>query len=278
LKENAVAQVQKDRASHYAEEFTESSARIASVQRALQVLELLAGRSEGMPVNEAAERLRVTKGVASRILGTIEAEGYVRQDPDTQRYHLAFKLIALAYNHADAVSFPDFCQPVLCRLVRLTGEMAQLALVGPEGTGLYATEDCEQEVRVSSRISRPLPLHSSAAFKVFLASLPEEDAREIISRVDMVQMTNRTITSVEAYLEELRRVRTMGYATNEGERILEVNVVAVPVRDRKGQVEAAVMLKGPASRLTLDKMKNFVPWLKEAAAELSQIWPRQQLW
>jgi DNA-binding IclR family transcriptional regulator len=264
--------------SGYAEEFAHSSALIASVQRALQVLELLAGRNEGLPVNEAAERLHVTKGVASRILGTMEAEGYVYQDPETQRYHLASKLIALAYNHADTVNFPDFCQPILRRLVGLTGEMAQLALVGPEGTGLYATEDCEQEVRVSSRIANPLPLHSSAAFKVFLAGLPEEDARAIISRVDMAQMTPRTIISVEAYMEELRRVRTMGYATNQGERILEVNVIAAPVRDRKGQVASALMLKGPASRLTLEKMESYVPWLKEAAMELSQIWPRQQLW
>ncbi|MCL5025118.1 MAG: IclR family transcriptional regulator [Chloroflexi bacterium] len=251
------------------------SARIEAVQRAVRIMDLMAGLPGGASVLEIAERLGITKGMVSRILASLEEEGYVQQDNYSRRYYLTFKLVALANRHAASAKFPDLCQSVLRRLAQASGERAQLVLVGSGGRALYAKEDSMHEVQVVHRLGRPLPLHCSASEKVYLASLPEEEALDRLARAGLPRLTPNTITSLKVFREELRKVRARGYATNEGERSLEVNTVAVPIRDRDGNVVAALGLAGPSSRFTVDKLPGFVPLLQEGARELSLAWPFQ---
>ncbi|MCL4535059.1 MAG: IclR family transcriptional regulator [Bacteroidetes bacterium] len=248
-------------------------ARLESVQRAVKAMEIMAGLPDGVSVLEISEKLGVTKGMVSRILASLEDEGYVQQDPYSRRYFLTFKVVALANRHATSASFPELCQSVLRRLVQASGERAQLVLVGPGGRILYAQEDSMHEVQVVHRLGRVQPLHCSASEKVYLASLPEEEALARLAAAGLPRLTPNTITSLEAFRVDLRKVRAQGYATNEGERALDVNTVAVPMYDREGRVVAALGLAGPSSRFTSEKLPSFVPMLKEAAGELSQAWP-----
>jgi DNA-binding IclR family transcriptional regulator len=96
---------------------------------------------------------------------------------------------------------------------------------------------------------RTTPLHCVASGKVLLAAMAERDVLRI-TRPGLPARTARTITGLEALLEELARVRRRGYATAFSEWIEGTNGVAVPVADARGRVIASIGVWGPAFRVT----------------------------
>ena len=99
-------------------------------------------------------------------------------------------------------------------------------------------------IAVGDWTGRATPLHCVASGKVLLSSLAEREVLRIVRR-GLVSYTERTIVELEPLLEELARIRRRGYATAIGEYELNLNAVAAPVHDARGNVIAAVDVWGP---------------------------------
>jgi IclR family acetate operon transcriptional repressor len=91
--------------------------------------------------------------------------------------------------------------------------------------------------------------HSTAVGKCLLADLSEAQVEEIILEHGLSKLARNTITNGTQLLEELRRVRTEGVATNIEENIDGVICIASPIRDQAGQTVAALSVSGPAIRM-----------------------------
>ena len=82
----------------------------------------------------------------------------------------------------------------------------------------------------------------------------------------MPARTERTITDVDALLEELERVREQGYAVDDGEQELGVRCVAVAV---PGGSTSAVSVSGPAARVTRGRSRG---WCRCCARRAKASW------
>jgi len=69
---------------------------IQSVERAIAVLKLFGESEPDLGVTELARRLKLHKSTVSRLLSTLEAGGFVQQDPRNGRYRLGLQLATLA--------------------------------------------------------------------------------------------------------------------------------------------------------------------------------------
>ncbi len=96
--------------------------------RGLQVVELMA-EAGAVGVAELSRRLRLSKTVAHRLLSTLEARGYVRQDPVTNKYGLTFRLFMIGTSVPQRLGLQECAQPVLERLVAETDETADLGVL-----------------------------------------------------------------------------------------------------------------------------------------------------
>ncbi|MDR7420202.1 MAG: IclR family transcriptional regulator [Armatimonadota bacterium] len=242
------------------------------------ILETLAGAVEGLTVSELAERLATHRGIVSRTLSTLTSLGYVRENTATRRYTLGLPLVALAFRFADMTGFPGVCQPVLQDLADATGELAQLAVAERHRVLFVAkAEGREQRIRMASLVGQAAPLHATAAGKVYLASLPDEEAMAVAARAGMRSFTRRTITTLARLRRELRDVRRRGFATVEEELLDGAGAVGVPVRltRQSGRVVGAVVLSGPTFRLPAVRKREIVPLLLTAADRMSGVWPLQ---
>src|SRR3954468_8065798 len=102
----------------------QASRPVASVARALALLDALGASAEGLGVNELARRIGVNASTASRPLATLEAGGVVERAPDAGPYRLGLPLLALADGVLARLDFRDLARPRLRALVTATGETA----------------------------------------------------------------------------------------------------------------------------------------------------------
>jgi DNA-binding IclR family transcriptional regulator len=241
---------------------------VRSVDRAAALL-LALGESAGEAgVTELARRLGLHKSTASRLLATLEKRGLVEQDEETGKYRLGLVVIRLAERAERTLDLRAIAMPELDRLARVTHETTGLGVLDGDQMLTVAQADGPNLVAVGDWTGRAVPLHSVAAGKVLLASLPEREILRFVRR-GLDRFTDRTIVDLEPLLEELARVRRRGYATAFGEYDPALNAVAAPVHDARGSVIAAVDVWGPSFRVTPRRVPELVQQVREAAGAVS---------
>ncbi len=241
---------------------------VRSVDRAASLL-LALGESRGEAgVTELARRLGLHKSTASRLLATLERRGLVEQDQESGKYRLGLVVIRLAEHAERTLDLRALAMPDLDRLARATHETTGLGVLNGDECLTVAQADGPNLVAMGDWTGRAVPIHSIAAGKVLLASLPEREVLRLVRR-GLVRFTDRTITQLEPLLEELARVRRRGYAIAFGEYDPGLNAVAAPVHDARGTVIAAVDVWGPAFRVTPQRLPELARQVRETAAAVS---------
>jgi DNA-binding IclR family transcriptional regulator len=98
-----------------------------------------------------------------------------------------------------------------------------------------------------------------------LAAQPKEYQQEILSTDESIEAGE-----LDALLSDLAVVRELGYAYNFGEWRSSVNGLAVPIKDRHGEVNSAVGISGPSERLGRRKLKQLTSIVIESAEKISK--------
>ncbi len=129
-----------------------------------------------------------------------------------------------------------------------THESVHLAALEGIEAVIIDTEDSYFTVSMVNVPGQHLPAHAVSTGKALLAYQWEVRLREMISHTALTRYTERTITDPRLLLEELRRVRSAGYAISCGELEDGIDAVAAPVFDHLGTVVAAVSIGGPSER------------------------------
>lgn len=249
---------------------------IASVGRALAVLDLLASEAREFGVTAISERLGLSKPVVSRILATLTAEGEVVRNRHSGQFSLSLKRPLSAIRFLESLGAQARWMPVLQDLVGQTGELVELALFHAGTLSCVAyVEPSHQVVRVTTSLGMSLPLHATAAGKAWLAFAPRAIALPLLLKSGLSAFTSRTITSMDRLLEQLDHVRQRGFATAEGEFDEGAAAVAAPVRlgINAEWLVGGLVVAGPISRSTVSRFKEFGLAVMAGAQRLNQTWP-----
>ena len=65
--------------------------RITSVSRALSIIELFDSDTTELGITEISKRLNLHKSTVSGLVNTLQASGYLDQNPSTRKYYLGMK-------------------------------------------------------------------------------------------------------------------------------------------------------------------------------------------
>lgn len=235
---------------------------VRSVERALNILVCLA--DEELRLVDLAKKLQLHKATVSRLLTTLARAGrgmVARNGED--RYGLGPGAILLARPFlARCRMLVDFVRQPLKRIWEKTRETVTVHV--RVGLDRVCIEEIESPDAIIYRagVGSRVPLHAGAAGKVQLAFLPETERAAILKQLKLARLTERTITNRQRLIEELNRIRRVGYATSVGERLAGVAAVSVPVFDRDGRLVAAVSVLGPEARLPAKTLKRYAILLK----------------
>lgn len=238
------------------------------MDRAISVMEMLSRRGWS-GVTEVANEIGIHKSTAYRLLTTLRDRGLVEQDAATEKYRLGFGLVLLAGAVRADLDILRCARPVCERLSDETGETVTVAVL--EGDDAFVIH---QTISMSSALNvdwtgRHTPLHATAAGKVFLSNMPQDQLRRVLRR-PLERFTEHTIVDPVDLRENLRHTGEKGY-TFTGEELEEgLNAVGAPIRCAEGALVGAVSVSGPAFRIPPDSIPEVAALTLKAAADISR--------
>lgn len=239
-----------------------------SVQRAITLIQRAA--QGPLSLTEAASLLAVHKSTALRLLQTLEAARFVRKT-GAGTYVFGGGLIELSELTLGSMDLRQHAGRLLRDLQRRTGHTAHFAqLMGDEIIYIDKVDSASHPtVQLPSRVGHAVSIHASAVGKVILAHLPRSDRNRLLSYVTFERHTDTTITDRDSFEVELATVRHRGWAADDGERDSYVVCVAVPVRDPRGQVAAAISVSSIDVVASLSQLQENLPLLFATARAVS---------
>ena len=242
---------------------------IQSLDRGLQLLDIISQANEPMGLPELAEMLKVDRSTVFRLLGTLQQRNFVVQDPITKRYSLGLKAIELSRRALDGINFRAIAKPYLKRLAKETGESTNLFILADDHAICIDFVASSSPLAVANDTGIIYIMHATAGGKVLLAFLPEAICQRIIKSNPLKAFTPRTITDANVLQMHLAQIREQGFALDDEERYVGVRCIAAPICDHTRKVIAGISMSGPASRVTLDHIPELAQSVKHAANDIS---------
>ena len=232
----------------------------------MAVLRAVAARPAAS-ASELARRSGLPRSTVARMLRTLADAGLVEET--SGGWVVGDELIRIARSADPDRQLVTAARPALERLRDATGESALLAVPrGRPGLRIVLQVDPSRHVGVANWVDVDVPLQASAAGKLVLAELTEDEVSAWLARTRLVALTSSTITSGPELRAELRRVRRRGWAELADELEDGHASLAAPVRAEDGALVAAVGLSGPTFRLGRARRRHLLPEVRAVAAEL----------
>jgi DNA-binding IclR family transcriptional regulator len=249
----------------------EDSASASSAERSLRLLALLATEGRALSLADLAARLGLPKGTAHRICSQLQAAGFLSRDVDERSFSVGPALRRLALDTLNHGVERGLRHEVLDELVAKVGETCNFTTL--DGTSVLYLDRVEAQwpLRLTLDVGSHVPLHCTASGKLFLAHMAADDRARVIAQLGLPEMTRNTITSARALAAECDAIAKDGYARDREEFIAGLIAVAVPVRDARGTVRAAVAVHAPVARMSLEDALGKLAALRRAAHRLEGL-------
>lgn len=246
------------------------------VANTMHVLEMLAPHPEGRRVTEIAERLRVNKAIAHRLLAALVDAGYVSQDSRTSSYFANHSLGALGLRQLSSSGVGTGAQRELDSLAAECEELVRLAVATNDSLQWIAkAQGSNSSLRLDPVMGQDAVPHATASGKAWLSTLSSERVEAVLEHESRLSATPRSPLDRSGLFVELDEVRLRGYATTFEEMDRGINAVAAPIygAGRNGEATGTVSIAGPSVRMTQARMAELSPLLLDAAAKISNSWP-----
>lgn len=244
---------------------------VRSIERALDLLEALKDKIPEKGVTELSSQLDLSPTTAYRLLSTLKDRGYVEKDPKTSKYRLGIGAFELGSAVTRRMSIREEARPILTDLAKETGDSAYLIVQYEDEALCLEKIDGESYLRVLFLlVGGRMPLHIGAGPRVLLAYLPEREVDRIIATKGLARWTDKSITDACLLKQNLREIREQGYVLSLEDVTEGVAAIGCPVRDRTGEVVAAISVGGAAIHFKSENIDRLVRLTRNAAKELSR--------
>ena len=240
-----------------------------TLERALTVL-LEVGNSgdRGLTLSECSAVLGYSKATTHRILRTLTRRGFLRFDEDRGTFMLGVTNLRLGIDFLERIDLRREALPVLRRLAERVGETVHLGRLSRTDVVYIEKVESPQAVRMYSRVGDTMPAYSTGIGKAILAFLEESELQRHLPD-PLVARTAKTIVDPDALSRELAETRRRGFSIDDVENEEGIRCTGAPILDHAGVVQAGISVAGPASRLTLARLAELGPLVREEADAIS---------
>lgn len=242
---------------------------IGALERGFAVIKAFDSSTPTLKITEVAQRTGMSRFAVRRFLKTLEALGYVGLDDD--RYFLKPRVLELGYSYLASSQFGSLVQPYLASLVEKAGGSASFAVMDGDDVVYLARAAAPNVYNLTVRLHTRQPAYTFSAGRALLAHFAPERLDQYLSDVSLTRFTDRTITSQKKLRRQLALERKQGWSGVQDEMTYGVMAIAAPIRNRDGQVIAAVNLNPHGALQTLDELVTLhLDTLKKTAVAIER--------
>ena len=246
----------------------EKTTTLRTVERAIDVLDLIATSTEPPRVRRVSEALGLNLSTGYHLVNTLMAIGYVVRDRDGG-LRIGPRIAVLCAALEREGGHVRQLRPFVESLAAGSGETAYLTRWDGGSVVISAVAEGRQSLRVTGlQVGFSGSEDLRASGRAVLAFLPADDL-EAVSRRLFGDLPAAERAERQAYLDAiLVVVRAIGYASDEGDYEQGVCCVSAPYFDATGAVTGSVTVSAPMVRLGALR-KTALPLVRAAATEMT---------
>ena len=245
---------------------------ILSLEKALHILEIMANNPAPARLLDIAKQAELPTSTALRLLSTLQANGYVNQEPESARYYPTLKLYNLGSCILNSFPLVDIAKPYLRRLADETSHSINLSILQNDRAVLIDMVDCYTESQtITTYRGRAVPLYCSALGRAFLTGFSAQELDEYFRRTKLEAYTPITLLTTERIIHEVSLARQRGYAYEPGELRSGIAGIGAPICNARGEVIAAISLAELSSVMTLSTIELYGAKIQKTAMEISAV-------
>jgi len=249
---------------------SENRYRVTSLDKALLVLELMIDLGRDLSITEICHKLGMGKGTVHRVLSTLVARKFIRQNSKTKMYGLGVRTLEIGIDSKKERFLRVTMAPFMLELYETCGETVNAAVWEYNGIRYIYRLESEAMLRISTTAGARFPGYCCATGKILLSYFSNEDIRQIYSlNTSLKKYTQNTITSVDELIQEIEKVRIKKVAIDDEEALMGVYCVAAPILNTKGECVAAISISSPKNRVTADTSDMLLKLVSETSRKIS---------
>ena len=240
-----------------------------ALDKAFQIIELLASRPQGMLVSEMAVALGRSLGELFRIVVVMEEARYLEKSPVDDRYRVTYKFLDIAYRATPARQLTAAALPEMQALALAVGQSCHLVVIEGAAGLVIAREENPGTRGFALRMGASIDIVASCSGKVLLAFAAPAQLGRIIDRIE--RMRGSPVNSPRL-TSDLDRVRTQGFEVRESPITRGVTDISYPVFGFGGECMAALTIPfletiDGSQVVTIEKAREI---LSETTTRISQ--------
>ena len=242
---------------------------MGTVAKALSLLSLFSQARPVIGLSDVARLSGTNKATTFRLLGELQAQGFVEQVGRDRAYRLGPEILRLAALREAAVPLMSAAREILDHLSQKTGETAHMSHVqGHRLNTLAYAHGTRHGTQVRMEDAEVLSFHATSSGLAVLGFCTPGFIDEILSR-PLTVFTSDTRTDAAQIRADLDEVRQSGLAESIGGFEADVHSLATPVFGPDRLPIGALAVATPASRMTDDLKSLITQELHRGAQDLT---------
>lgn len=243
---------------------------IASVQNALNVLNLFEASSSELGNAEIAKMLNMNPATVAGLVYTLKTNNYLDQNPENRKYRLGFKIVERASVLLNQLDLRKISAPYLEELRDWCGESVNLAILDHDKVVYIERIFGHHALGIRSELGKRAPVHSTSLGKALLAHLPDQELDMLLNGYQFISLTPYTITDKQKFLDELEITRTRGYSIDNQENELGGRCIGVAIFNHQNYPIAAISISIPVQKIPMEQVPAYGQKLIQTASMISQ--------
>jgi DNA-binding IclR family transcriptional regulator len=249
---------------------------INSIDRALDIFNLLYIKQRDMGVTEISKELGIYKSTIHRTLYTLERKGFIQHNEETGKYGLGIKFYTIGMSLGERLPIRHIVKPYAVALSEEYGEVVNVSILDtttykyPKSVLIVKEEKPGQMITVNPKLGSVSDCLNAAVGKCLLA-YADEGLIDKLKNDENYLISENHLESWDQVSEMLEDVRKKGYALDNEEAEIGLTCLAAPILDKNNKAVAAISISGPTSRISsMEKYENILNSVINVAKRISE--------
>jgi len=239
-----------------------------AISRALDVLECFSDQTP-LSLREISGLIELPESSLFRILMTLEARGYLKQNSDGS-YTLAPKVL-FGKLHERAQKIKELVHPFLEQLAGRLNETASLAFLFENKIQVLDAVETFHEIRITNKLGRVIPPHCSSLGKSITAFQERDLIDQILESYGLTRRTQNTVVDRQALLAEFEHIRSTGYAFDREETLIGGICIGAAIVPAGARVVSSISVSTPTVRMTADREQEIIATVLDSARQAARV-------